>query len=137
MKSRLRTILYDDMEIAGLNTLNPSSAVDMIIPGIWGWKWISLTLVWPWWMNKSCAGNSTIEGPIVRGSSSASTDKSHTVTWLSRLDKQITDSSCGAHSIDDMAPLWYLKWANGVLLSRMARKSHTYIMSQHKIQNKN
>jgi hypothetical protein len=37
----------------------------------------------------------------------------------------MTDSSCGAHSIDVIGPLWYLKLAKGLLLSRIALKSQT------------
>jgi hypothetical protein len=132
---RSHALFYDDTEMAGLKTLKPSSAVDMMRPGICGWKWISLTLVCPWWMNRSCAGNSANAGSSapVAGSSSASTDRSHTVTWLSRLATHSTDSSCGAHSIDDTAPLWYLKCARGLLLSRIARRSHTCREEEKKV----
>lgn len=88
--------------------LKPSAAVLMITPGIWGWKCNSLMSVCPWWMNSSCGGRSFKPPPPVpampAASSSASTERSQTVSWLSAPDAASIDSSVGCHSIDVIGP---------------------------------
>lgn len=103
-------VLYDETLIAGLKILNPFSAVEANAPGICGWKCSSFMLNCPWWMNSSCGGYSASAGSALACAtaavSSASTLRSHTVSWLSALHRAITDSSCGAHSMEVMGPRW-------------------------------
>ena len=64
-------------------------------------------------MNSSCGGNTDRSSPaasaaasLCAASSSAYTDRSQIVTWLSALERDITDSSCAALFNADRS--WYL-----------------------------
>lgn len=76
-------------KLAGLNRLNPSSAVHTIMPGIWGCQCTSFMLCCPLWTNSSWAGRSAgarafdCAARAASSSGSRSRAKSHTASWSS------------------------------------------------------
>ena len=85
-----------------LKMWNPSTAVLMMAPGIWGCQCASFTSCWGW-KNSSWGGTSSwpiLDVWFTMSSSSCSTAKSHKETRSSAADARKTESSVGCHSIE-------------------------------------
>mmetsp|Transcript_27499 Transcript_27499/g.69987 ORF Transcript_27499/g.69987 Transcript_27499/m.69987 type:complete len:235 (-) Transcript_27499:799-1503(-) len=100
--------------LEALNTLNPSPAVLMIMPGICVCQWISFRSCWPACRNSSCAGRSSGAAALPSGASAASSSgslssaRSHTASWLSAPLDASMEPSYGHHSRPVTGPRWKL-----------------------------